>query len=355
MGEARGWLRRALPTEFSLVINVALAVVAAAAVGAAAWRLRRGRAWRYGALAAAGLLAVAVAASTASPSASQNAVERVHFVEYGVMTVLFYRAWRARGDLSIALLPILAGLIVGTADEWVQWFVPERIGEWRDIFINLGAIVSGLLISLACAPPPAFRAGLGPDSRRAVCRLGAAAVLALAAFFRTVHLGHVVRDPDIGAFESRYTAAQLLAASADREGRWRTDPPPMTIHRFSREDQYLAEALWHVRARNDAWATDVTRAWRENLILERYFAPVLAVRSYLAPDGVRWPDAQRADADARAERDPAEEFTSRAAPAHFVLVWPPAAFWAVVAGLFIPLAAAGWRPTRANRGTPSGT
>jgi hypothetical protein len=63
--------------------------------------------------------------------------------------------------------------------------------------------------------------------------------------------------------------------------------------RFAREDHYLTEALWHVRARNDAGAVgDTLAAWRENLIVETYFTPLvenpqLAVR-------YRWEPAQRA-------------------------------------------------------------
>ena len=89
----------------------------------------------------------------------------------------------------------------------------------------------------------------------------------------------------------------------------------MTLDRFSREDQYLAEALWHVRARNDAWSTDVGRAWSENRVLEKYFSPVLAITSYLTPDGVKWPDGQRADAQARAASAPRTPFVSKADPA----------------------------------------
>jgi VanZ family protein len=356
IGEARSWLRRALPNEFSFVINASLGVVALAAVAVSVWRIREDRARRYATLIGAAALATLTAVWSAAPSASQNAVERVHFVEYGLMTALFYRAWRERGDLSVVLLPLVAGLIVGTADEWWQWFVPERIGEWRDIFINFGAIGSGLLVSLALAPPAAFDIGLRPDSRRAVCLAAAASVLALALFIQTVHLGHVVTDHEIGVFRSRYTADELLALAADRGVRWRVDPPPMTIHRLSREDQYLAEALWHVRARNDAWGVgDIGRAWRENLTLERYFAPALDLRSYLTPDGVRWPDPQRADAEARARPARDEEFTSLAAPANFVLVWPRADFWAGTLALFALLAAAGSWPPRPGRGTPPGT
>ena len=263
-----------------------------------------------------------------------------------LITALFYRAWRARADLSIVCLPLLAGLIVGTLDEAWQWFVPERVGEWRDIFINFGAIGTGLLVSLAIAPPAAFTLGFTQGSWRRVCWLGAAAVLALAAFMHTVHFGYVVRDDEVGAFRSRYTAEELLAQGATRASAWRLTPPPMTLDRFSREDQYLAEALWHVRARNDAWSTDVGRAWSENRVLEKYFSPVLAITSYLTPDGVKWPDGQRADAQARAASAPRTPFVSKADPADFVLVWPRRAFWAAVLALILGLAVAARFPMR---------
>ncbi|HKV99739.1 MAG TPA: VanZ family protein, partial [Vicinamibacterales bacterium] len=292
---------------------------------------------RYAALVAAAGLAAFVALDTASASGAQNAVERFHFVEYGLVTALFYRAWRARGDLSIVLLPLIAGLIVGTLDEAWQWFVPERVGEWRDIFINFGAIGTGLLVSLAIAPPPTFAFDLTEGSWRRVCLLGALAVFTLALFMQTVHFGYLVHDNDVGRFRSKYTAEELLALSADRASLWSVTPPPMTLHRFSREGQYLAEALWHVRARNDAWATDIGRAWDENRVLEKYFAPVLGVKSYLTPDGVKWPDGQRADAQARAGNAPRTAFFSHADPENFILLWPRHEFWAVVSGLILGL------------------
>jgi hypothetical protein len=57
-----------------------------------------------------------------------DVVERFHFVEFGVITLLFYRAWRPLNDLSIVVLPLLAGLLVGTLEEWFQWFIPVRVG-----------------------------------------------------------------------------------------------------------------------------------------------------------------------------------------------------------------------------------
>jgi VanZ family protein len=337
IGEARSWLRRTIPTHFNVTLNFVLAAIALAVLAITFARIRDRRAMRYAALIAAAGLAAWVAIGTASASPAQNAVERFHFVEYGLVTALFYRAWRPRGDPSIVLLPLIAGLIVGTLDEAWQWFVPERVGEWRDIFLNFGAIGTGLLMSLAMAPPVTFTARFARGSWSGVCLLTAAAVLALAAFMQLVHLGYVVRDDEVGTFRSRYTADELLTLSANRAATWRVTPPPTTLQRFSREDQYLAEALWHVRARNDAWDADVGRAWGENRVLEKFFGPVLDVRSYLTPAGVKWPDAQRADAQRRVGRAPRAAFESHAGPANFVLPWPRQPFWAAVMVLVVGL------------------
>jgi hypothetical protein len=190
------------------------------------------------------------------------------------------------------VLPVLAAFTVATLDEFLQWFVPLRIGEVRDVWIDLAAIGCGLLFSVAIAPP----GDVGLVRRGSATRIAAAGGLAFAAFawfFVTVHVGHVIHDADTGTFRSRYTPADLMLASSDRGRRWQgrmPDAPP----RFSHEDQYLAEGLWHVRRRNRAWSDgDIRAAWAEQRILERYFAPVAALPEY------RWPDAQRAEAAAR--------------------------------------------------------
>jgi hypothetical protein len=189
--------------------------------------------------------------------------------------------------------------MAGTADEWFQWFIPIRAGEARDVFLNAVAASCGVLVALAALPPRRFTLRFEPASRVRVARWCAAAVALFVAFFGTVHVGHAVADPEIGSFLSRYSAAGLSSAATDRTARWR-DRPPLAQPWISREDQYLSEGLWRVQRRNRAWEReDVRTAWRENLILEKYFAPVLDSPSYAGADGQRWPEEQRLDAAAR--------------------------------------------------------
>jgi VanZ family protein len=225
--------------------------------------------------------------------------EVFHFTEYGVLAILFYRAWIGVDDWSILARPLLGGALVGSADEWVQWFIPIRAGEMRDVGINVVATACGLLVAVALDAPPRVRLALARRSRTSVARWAGAAAVTFALFFHSVHIGYDVHDPEIGSFRSNFTAEALARAARDRAERWRRDPP-IELRRVDREDHYLTEGLWRVSQRDMAWDSgDVARAWRENRILEKYFAPVLETATYADSAGHRWPAEQRADAAGR--------------------------------------------------------
>jgi VanZ like protein len=329
VGQLRGAILARFPEQYRLIIGGIVLASTTALVLTAVVRIRDRRASRYGALAASVAIGVACALGFRTGNANVDAVEAFHFVEYGVVTLLFYRVWRSNDDASAILFPVFAGIVVGTLDEWFQWFVPERAGEMRDVLLNGVAAVCGILFSLALDPPRFAQSRARPG---ALTRLGAIAALVLlmvGAFFATVHLGYEVRDPEIGVFRSRDTPAGLASTAMDRENRWR-ERPPVVLTRFSREDQYLSEALWHVRKRNEAVSDgDFSVAWRENRILEKFYAPVLDVPSYDGPSGHRWPAEQRADIEAR-NRGVVLSFESDANP-YPIYTWSKVAFWAAVA------------------------
>lgn len=334
VGQIRSAIRAQFPGHFVLVVGSIIGAVIGGALLVTLLRIRERRALRYGALAAAVLIGVGYSMAFAQGRPDVDIVERFHFVEFGIVTLLFYRAWRPREDWSMFVLPGLAGLLVGTIEEWFQWFIPVRVGEMRDIFMNSVAIATGLLFSVAVDPPRSFAPRLRPGSLRAIGSMAAIVILAIAAFVHIVHLGHEVRDPEIGAFRSRYTAERLADLSAARARQWQTEPPPLTIPRLSREDQYLTEGIEHVRRRNELWESgDLGGAWRENRILERYFAPVLDVRSYHAKEGSRWAAEQRHHAELAKTQ---VAYVSRSNPAP-IYTWPKGLFWlatlAVVAAL----------------------
>jgi hypothetical protein len=309
-----------------------MAVAIGAAIVIALTRIKEHRVPRYGAIALAFALGALYAIASNSGSAEQDAVERFHFVEYGLLTLCFYRVWKDAGDVSIVALPVLAGLLVGTLEEWFQWFVPVRVGEVKDVFTNLVAIGCGLLFALAADPPARFRWTAARRSLRILGVLGAAVIVTFAGFFHSLHLGYNVHDGEIGTFDSRYTAETLLQLSAERAARWRMDPP-LEWRRLSREDQYLSEALAHVQERNEAWAAgDMAKSWAENRILEKYFGPALDAPSYVSAAGHRWPAEQRADADHRSASTRTLNYVSDAYP-YALYQWPRLFYWAVVIAL----------------------
>ena len=342
IGEIRRAILQRFPGQFGRIIGgIVLACVAGALLSALV-RIRDRRGWRYGALLAAVTIAGVYTYATRTGDSQVDAVERFHFVEYGLITLLFYRAWRPAGDLSVLVLPLLAGLLVGTFEEWFQWFIPARVGDLRDIFLNGVAISCGLLFSLALEPPERFTRTLTRASLRRIGAFASVTLIVFAAFYDSVQVGYAVEGQG-WRFRSCYTAARLDALAAERAARWRNSfvaRPP----RLSAEDQYMTEGLWHVQRRNRAWdAGDVRTAWRENQILERHFAPVLDTPSYVSKSGHRWPGDHRADAERRFQEAQsavgaaAAKYESDAHPAA-IHAWPKVIYWTVAGVLALLLA-----------------
>ena len=342
VSDIRRWIRTEFPGHFALIVGATIGILIGGALAVTLLRIRERRPLRYGALAAAVLLGTGYSLWNAEGVPEVDVVERFHFVEFGLVTLLFYRAWRPLNDLSTFVLPVLAGLLVGTLEEWFQWFIPIRVGEMRDIFLNMAAIGSGLLFSVAVDPPPTFSGRLRPGSMRQVAMFTSVVFLAFAAFVHAVHLGYEIRDERAGTFRSRYTAPQLAELSVMRSNEWIAQPPPLTAPRLSREDQYLTEGVEHVRERNKLWGTgDVEGAWFENLILETYYAPVVVTPSYHAKTGSKWPDEQRANAELASSLTADKSlqrrnYISRSNPAP-ILTWPKSRYWLAVGATVIAI------------------
>lgn len=334
MGQLQAFLRRSLTTEnYVLLFGASLVVAVGGATLYAFLRVRERRLLRFGALAVALAAGGGYLWSVSTPWPEVNAVERVHFVEYGLIVFLYYRAWRPAGDLSILILPVLLAFMVGTLDEWLQWFIPVRVGELHDVLLNLVSIVCGLVFAVALQPPSSFTWLLKPESRMRFGVISAGVWLVCAGFVSAVHLGHENEVDGIGRFLSRHTVTELDALQAHRAESWKASPPT-TLRRLSQEDQYLDEGIWHARRRNQ---TDGEEAWRENLILERLFAPVLDIPTYASPNGNRWAAEQRANLEARLEAN-AAPWVSRANP-YPIILWPKRYFWPVAITMALLLAA----------------
>lgn len=255
-------------------------------------------------------------------------VEAVHFLEYGFLGILLYRAFSHRiHDYTIYFAVTIAGGIIGMVDETVQWITPGRYWEAGDIWINITA-VSLVQAGIAKGLRPSFISGPpGYANLAMICRLALVAVLFFGAcLFNTyerivwytdripflafleknenamLEYGYLYSDPEIGVFRSRLSpeelketdrrrakeAAAVLDRFRDRDGymeflkiyTFAVDPflHEVRVHLF-RRDRYYANALKKESDKDD-YKMNLTVAFRENQILEKYFPQTLDQSSY---------------------------------------------------------------------------
>lgn len=260
--------------------------------------------------------------------------EALHFVEYGVLGVLLYRALSQRvRDISIYFSAAVIGAIIGALDEIIQWITPERFWGYRDIWLNFFA-VSLVQIGIAKGLRPSLICGLPkPASVRLFTLASIAALLVLGfsllntpsrvsgyaehipglAFLKDNpsamgEFGHLYQDPDIGTFRSRLSpqrlkhedsaraeqAARILDAYKDGHQYQQflaiytpsRDPflHEARVHLF-RRDRYLRKSENH-RYDEDQHTLHMTVAYRENKILEKYFGQTLKRSSYRLPESI---------------------------------------------------------------------
>ena len=153
---------------FTYLVLFAIAAAVAALIGQAIrQRLHlsaRGLIWL--ALIAGAFLGYTLVLGKKSPE------ESVHFIQYGVLSVLVYRALIIKHrDISVYFSAAVICGIIGTVDEIIQWLVPDRHWDIRDIGINLFAAIM-IQIAIAKGLRPAFIARHPhPDNLRFFWRL----------------------------------------------------------------------------------------------------------------------------------------------------------------------------------------
>lgn len=266
------------------VLGVAFALAMAAVLVSSLWRIREQRLLRYGLLATALLLMGLQIFGWNRGVAVTDAVERIHFLFYGLLALLYYRAFRPLGGVPTLLCTLLAVATVGTVDEWLQWLVPVRTGDWFDVLLNSYAGLCGLLFALAAERSRLYdwRARRGSFGR--VARLAALLLLVLAGFLHCAHLGYAHFDEELGArFRSYFTLDELDELSRRRAVEWAERPPP-PLSPLQIEDYFRTEAGWRVSYRNAALESGLLfEACEENRILEKYYAPFLRIGHALSP------------------------------------------------------------------------
>lgn len=162
------WVEENWGTGF---FTYAVAACAVAAAGSALYITRRR--WSFSSFIS--LLGVAgVVIYLAFDLASGSSVEAVHYVQYGTLSLLLFRAFSHRvRDYSIYLAVTITGTLAGMVDETIQWLAPDRVFDLRDIWLNCKATAL-VQIGIAAGMQPKFVSGWPSlESWRRLCFLAA--------------------------------------------------------------------------------------------------------------------------------------------------------------------------------------
>ncbi|MBS11494.1 MAG: hypothetical protein CME19_07820 [Gemmatimonadetes bacterium] len=80
---------------------------------------------------------------------SQSPAERFHLAEYGLLSFLTYRAARLDLDRTRSVVVgLVTASLIGAGDECIQWALPNRVFEWKDIWLNVGSSALGMVLVL---------------------------------------------------------------------------------------------------------------------------------------------------------------------------------------------------------------
>ena len=262
-----------------------------------------------------------------------NPEEAVHFVQYGILSILIYRALTHRiTDYGIYFVALLLTTTVGIIDEALQWLTPKRVWDLKDIRLDFVAAALALL-GLAMGLRPALISGqLTAKTGQIICRSALVVVALLGASllntpqiiswyvdrlprlqFITANSGLMVEygyryaDDDTGIFRSRLSPEELEQTDRRRATKAAARLDELPALRDYREflrrytpfnDPFLHEARVHLN-RRDYYLTsagkyqerDVAEFQRrmmiahyENRIMEKHFPETLLQSGFLLPD-----------------------------------------------------------------------
>ena len=252
--------------------------------------------------------------------------ESLHFIEYGILGVMLFRALSHRTrDPGVYVVAVLLGSLAGTMDEVIQWLTPHRVFDYRDVGFNA---ISGVLAQTAIwkgFTPPFIVRPIRPSTVQRICAVAALNVMLLGACLmntprwtdrlvriipRLEHVRHKSSAmteygykhviPSMGVFHSRFTLGDLMwldrkmgkdaARKLDRlydprrYGEFLSTYSPVTdpflhearVHLFRRDHYYAVAPKYE--GDPELFPLHHTVAYRENQFMEAYF-PVMMSHS----------------------------------------------------------------------------
>ena len=251
--------------------------------------------------------------------------EAIHFLEYGLLGFFLFRALSFTiKDKTIYLTAILIGSLVGTFDEILQWLMPFRYWDLRDVGLNAFSVVLFQVALWKGIQPNIISEKIKSKSVRLVSLLLATNLLLLGLCMSNTpkrvirytrllpalsylqkeetmtEFRHKHPDLEIGAFYSRLSMDELEKTDRKRSSEyaqilkeWMEKDYDKFLRDFSSSTHpFLHELRVHVFRRDKKYEEGcVTKdekkqrelffiAYKENLILEKYFTRTFQKSEY---------------------------------------------------------------------------
>ncbi len=246
--------------------------------------------------------------------------EAIHFLEYALLGFLLFKAFQHHiPDKSIFLAALLLGTIIGIFDEILQWMIPLRYWDLRDVGLNALSLGLFQLAIWKGLKPEIPSARVKPKSIKIISWLLASTLLLLGlcssntpprvrtytkrlpflSFLENQEPMHELKfkhkDPEIGVFFSRLSLEDLARTDTEKGeeygailmdwkekkyGDFLINFPgygapflhEMRVHIFRRDKRY---SLAKKAVNNKGREKNLFIAYKENLILEKYFGKTL--------------------------------------------------------------------------------
>ncbi|WP_457643025.1 VanZ family protein [Persephonella sp.] len=71
--------------------------------------------------------------------------ERAHFIQYEILGIMAFKLFGVYSFKGL-IMSVFFVFIVGAVDELIQWFLPNRVGDVKDVLLNLIGGTLGICI-----------------------------------------------------------------------------------------------------------------------------------------------------------------------------------------------------------------
>lgn len=248
-----------------------------------------------------------------SLSRMSYAVERIHFLQYGLLGSLLFLALRFQCTVGYAsFAAVVVSMWIGLGDEALQWALSSRVGEFRDAITNLFSSSLGVFATFALVH--AKERGRSTFSVRKSVLLLIPTVGVIALFLSMVHgFGHAIETRSVGRFYSSFSRQQLQEINKKQSPNSRiehTYQQEAERHLYQREFYYLNR----FKGADGSYYQRLDVSWFEHRILQTFYSRFLTehgsqkVTDLLepkrgeviakSPNTVMWPDSVRLHLDA---------------------------------------------------------